>query len=75
MNTRLTRAHAIRAKCLDCVCGQRREIKKCPATDCPLHRYRLGREVKNNALYGSFTRGDADCEIVRADFYELKNNA
>lgn len=33
---------AIRAKCLDCVCGQIYEINKCHITDCPLWEYRTG---------------------------------
>lgn len=38
----LTPMKAIRAKCLDCMCGQIYEIKKCPCTDCPLYSYRSG---------------------------------
>lgn len=34
---------AIRAKCLDCCCGQSTEIKNCGIVRCPLHPYRLGR--------------------------------
>jgi hypothetical protein len=41
---RLTRGKAIRAKCLDCCCGQQAEVKRCPASKCPLYLYRLGRE-------------------------------
>ena len=42
---RITRAKAIRLKCLDC-CGQlRQEVKECPVTKCPLWRYRLGNEI------------------------------
>lgn len=44
---RLTRGKAIRAKCLDCCCGQRNEVKLCPVTTCPLWIYRLGKEVDN----------------------------
>lgn len=32
----------IRAFCLECVCGQRREVELCPASDCPLFGYRFG---------------------------------
>lgn len=31
---------AVNAKCLDCCCWESREVKKCPATDCPLYQYR-----------------------------------
>lgn len=43
---RLTRTKAIRAKCLECMCGQKGEVKHCPCADCPLFPYRLGREDK-----------------------------
>ena len=41
---RLTRTKAIRMKCLDCCADQLAEVRKCPATNCPLWRYRMGRE-------------------------------
>ena len=41
---RITRTKAIRLKCLDCSGGQLAEVRKCPATNCPLWRYRMGRE-------------------------------
>jgi hypothetical protein len=41
---RLSRTKAIRMKCLDCSGGQQAEVRKCPATNCPLWRYRMGRE-------------------------------
>ena len=34
---------AIRAKCLDCSCNQRDEIKYCPVDKCPLYPFRLGK--------------------------------
>lgn len=34
---------SIRAKCLDCCCGQKEEVKLCPVHDCPLYPYRLGK--------------------------------
>lgn len=34
---------AIRAKCLDCCCDQKEEVKLCPATACPLYPFRLGK--------------------------------
>lgn len=33
---------AIREKCLDCCCGNRAEVKRCPAVNCTLHPYRMG---------------------------------
>ena len=41
---RLTRAKAIRAKCLDCCCGQAVEVRNCHIKSCPLWRYRMGNE-------------------------------
>ncbi len=41
---RLSRTKAIRMKCLDCCCDNMAEVRKCPATNCPLWRYRMGRE-------------------------------
>lgn len=34
---------AIKEKCLDCCCDQREEVKLCPAKDCPLWPFRLGK--------------------------------
>lgn len=33
----------IRLKCLDCCCGNSNEVKACPATGCPLHPFREGK--------------------------------
>ena len=33
---------AIRAHCLECVCGQRREVELCPASSCALYPFRFG---------------------------------
>jgi len=41
--TRLTPVKAIRAKCLDCCCGQRGEVRQCSVCTCSLHPYRLGK--------------------------------
>ena len=34
---------AIRAKCLDCCCNNSSEVRLCPASDCPLHPFRFGK--------------------------------
>lgn len=47
MEERLTRAEAIRMKCLDCCCYQRTEVKNCVAKDCPLWRFRMGKEERD----------------------------
>ena len=45
MNKRkkLTPIKAIRAKCLDCCCGSWKEVRLCPADDCPIWPYRFGK--------------------------------
>lgn len=35
---------ALRAKCLDCCCGQAAEVKKCHIDDCPLWSFRSGKD-------------------------------
>ncbi len=40
---------SIRKKCLDCSGGLPKEVRSCPANDCPLHPYRFG---KNPARKG-----------------------
>jgi hypothetical protein len=40
---KLTPIKAIRQKCVDCCCGQVLEVRLCPATDCTLHPYRMGK--------------------------------
>ena len=37
---------AIRAKCLDCCCGQVLEVRLCEANDYPLWEYRMGKRPK-----------------------------
>lgn len=51
MEKRITRAKAIRLKCLDCCCYQSAEVRQCPSTECPLWRYRMGKEERDE-LYG-----------------------
>lgn len=45
MDTKITRKKAIRLKCLDCCCDKANEVRLCPATGCPLWRFRLGKET------------------------------
>lgn len=43
---------AIKAKCLDCVCGQQSEVELCTITECALHPFRFGKNPyrKKNTL-------------------------
>lgn len=45
---RITRAKAIRLKCIDCCCDNVSEVRKCPAKHCPLWRYRMGKEINDD---------------------------
>lgn len=46
---KLTPLKAVRLKCLDCVCGQLAEVRKCPDTTCPLYPFRLGKNPNQSA--------------------------
>ena len=39
----MTPIKAVRLKCIDCCCGSATEVKLCPADNCPLHDFRLGK--------------------------------
>ena len=34
---------AIKEKCLDCCCGQKKEVEECPMNECALYPFRLGK--------------------------------
>lgn len=38
----ITRASAIRLRCLDCCGNLRAEVRECPAIECPAWQYRMG---------------------------------
>ena len=44
---RVNRAKAIRLKCLDCMVYQPKEVKLCTDYNCPLWRYRMGKEEQD----------------------------
>ena len=41
---------AIRAKCLDCTCGQASEVKNCQIERCPLWPYRMGKSGRTRTM-------------------------
>lgn len=41
-----SRKRAIRLKCLDCCCGSAYEVRLCPLKNCPLWRFRLGTQCR-----------------------------
>ena len=44
-----SRKKAIRLKCLDCCCGSVYEVRLCPVRKCPLWRFRLGAECRDES--------------------------
>lgn len=49
---------AIRAKCLDCCCGQVSEVRLCEANDCPLWEYRMGKRPKDDKDIAEDDKGE-----------------
>ena len=48
---RFSRSKAIRLKCLDCCANQHLEVRLCTSYDCPLWRYRMGKEERDELYY------------------------
>lgn len=46
---KLTPIKAIKAKCIDCSGGIRKEVELCTATECPLYEYRNGTNPNRKA--------------------------
>ena len=62
----MTPMKAIRAKCLDCCCGQVNEVRHCPVNACTLHPFRFGKNphragIQNN---GAFVKNAAQRTIL-----------
>jgi hypothetical protein len=53
---RLTPLKSIRSKCLDCMCGQPKEVRKCTSTDCPLFEYRFGKNPSRSGIGGNINQ-------------------
>ena len=47
---RLTPIKAIRAKCLECCCGQVKEVRECVIKRCALFPYRMGHRPKDEEI-------------------------
>lgn len=54
----------IRLKCLDCCCWQENEVRLCPADDCILWHYRMGKNPIRRVL----------SEKQKANLEKLKNS-
>lgn len=50
MMARLTPIKAIRAKCLECCCGQVKEVRECIIEKCALYPYRMGHRPKDEEI-------------------------
>lgn len=59
----MTPIKAIRAHCIECCGGSKKEARLCPAAECPLHPYRMGRRPKP---------GEADPAEVEEDLDEME---
>jgi len=46
----LTPVKSIRKYCLECCNLQPKEVKNCPALDCPLFNFRLGKNPNRNKI-------------------------
>lgn len=67
---RVSRSKAIRLKCLDCCAGQSAEVRRCPATNCPLWRYRMGHE-ENDELKPIRKKGENSDEFEDEDLDDI----
>lgn len=56
----MTPLQAIRAKCLDCCCGQAKEVRLCVCPDCSLFPFRFGKNPNRAGLTnsGSFSKNN-----------------
>lgn len=41
---------AIRAKCIDCCCGNTNEVRDCTITECPLYEFRNGHNPNRKGM-------------------------
>lgn len=51
---RITRAKAIRLKCLDCSGGSTKEVRLCAIKSCALYRFRMGKEDHDQLYQETF---------------------
>lgn len=51
----MTPVKAIRAKCIDCCCGQMYEVSKCVCVECPLYPFRMGHNPNRKGKGGNLS--------------------
>jgi hypothetical protein len=49
----ITPIKAIRTKCIDCQGGSPLSVRRCEATDCPLFKFRLGKNPNRQGIGGN----------------------
>lgn len=50
MSKKLTPVLAIRKKCLDCMCGNAKEVQMCQSEDCSLYAFREGKNPRRSGI-------------------------
>lgn len=66
---------AIRAKCLDCCCGNSNEVKLCPCEDCPLHPFRFGKNPNIKKREATPEQRERLRDMAAKSALNRKNNA
>ena len=65
----LTPIKAIRAKCLDCCCDSRADVKLCVIEKCPLYPYRMGHRPKR---YVNPTEDTESIKVAESPYIKQK---
>ncbi|MDO4982162.1 MAG: hypothetical protein Q4E35_01235 [Eubacteriales bacterium] len=58
MTAKTSPLKAIKAKCLDCMGGHKKEVKLCPSVECPLWNFRNGHKPKVTVFNLDAENGD-----------------
>ncbi len=66
----MTPLKAIREKCLDCMCGQAKEVRLCPIKECTLYPFRFGHNPARAGIGGKGFESEKSDSIN--DFEEEK---
>ncbi len=67
---------AVVAKCMDCCCGDRSEVRNCTITKCPLYVFRLGKtdvETDSNVKVSKRTISEEHKAALKAGREAAKN--
>lgn len=65
----------IRKKCLDCCCDQENEVRECPCQECPLWKFRMGKDSTHVTTDAERARTAKMLERKRAKQEEAAKNA